>query len=133
MVMKNRPWHQILRIGVSVGLVVLLLSLTNLAQLSKAFAVVNVWYLLAALMLAFSQLAIGAYRWQIMLSPKAMQVPLHSLMAIYLVGSLFNKFLPTVSGIQLLCLRFLGEYIGRMYREVKRRPPYIIREKLGTE
>jgi len=35
------------------------------------------------------------------------------------------------SGIQLFCLGILGEYIGRVNREVRNRPEYIIRDKLG--
>jgi len=31
-----------------------------------------------------------------------------------------------LGGIQLLCLGLIGEYLAKVYREVKRRPPYII-------
>lgn len=37
------------------------------------------------------------------------------------------------SGIQLLCLGILGEYIGRMNKEVKNKPEYIARDKLGIK
>ena len=33
-----------------------------------------------------------------------------------------------VSGIQLLCLGVIGEYLAKMYLEVKQRPIYIINE-----
>jgi dolichol-phosphate mannosyltransferase len=35
------------------------------------------------------------------------------------------------SGIQLLSLGIIGEYIARMYGEVKRRPVYVVAERLG--
>lgn len=35
-------------------------------------------------------------------------------------------------GIQLLCLGVIGEYIGRIYLETKRRPRYIIQDRVGA-
>jgi polyisoprenyl-phosphate glycosyltransferase len=37
------------------------------------------------------------------------------------------------SGIQLLSLGIIGEYIGRIFAEVKRRPLYLIEERVGFE
>jgi dolichol-phosphate mannosyltransferase len=36
-----------------------------------------------------------------------------------------------LGGVQLLCLGILGEYIGRIYEEVKRRPMWVVREQCG--
>jgi dolichol-phosphate mannosyltransferase len=38
-----------------------------------------------------------------------------------------------VAGMQLLVLGIIGEYLGRVYDEVRRRPLYILRDKFGFE
>jgi dolichol-phosphate mannosyltransferase len=38
-----------------------------------------------------------------------------------------------LGGVQLVCTGILGEYVGRIYRESKRRPLYVVREELGAQ
>ncbi|MBL7851252.1 MAG: glycosyltransferase family 2 protein [Cyclobacteriaceae bacterium] len=35
------------------------------------------------------------------------------------------------SGVQLICLGIIGEYVGRIYRQVKNRPMFLIRNKIS--
>ena len=37
------------------------------------------------------------------------------------------------AGVQLLSLGIIGEYIGRIFAEVKRRPLYLVGQRLGFD
>jgi polyisoprenyl-phosphate glycosyltransferase len=38
-----------------------------------------------------------------------------------------------LGGVQLICVGILGEYIGRVYEEVKRRPLYVVQKRIGFD
>jgi polyisoprenyl-phosphate glycosyltransferase len=38
-----------------------------------------------------------------------------------------------IGGVQLIALGIMGEYVGRIYGEAKRRPLYLLRDRLGFE
>ena len=56
----------------------------------------------------------------------------------YLLGSTGAGFSPIlaavlfIGGTQLICIGILGEYIGRMFNEIKARPMYVVEELLGA-
>ncbi len=37
-----------------------------------------------------------------------------------------------IGGVQLFCIAIIGEYIGRIYVDVRRRPLYVIDESNNT-
>ena len=38
-----------------------------------------------------------------------------------------------LGGVQMIAIGILGEYIGRIYEEIKQRPLYVVRDGVGIE
>ena len=38
-----------------------------------------------------------------------------------------------MGGVQLLCIGILGEYLGRVFRQTKGRPLYIVAERINVD
>jgi polyisoprenyl-phosphate glycosyltransferase len=53
-------------------------------------------------------------------------VPVTGSMLLFVTGTFFG-------GMILLCLGIMGEYVGRIYRELKRRPLYVVAELQGFQ
>lgn len=59
----------------------------------------------------------------------------HAVFAIYagdVVPGWLSKVLPMyfLGGVQLFCFGIIGEYIRKIYSEVKQRPPYFIDKRV---
>jgi glycosyltransferase involved in cell wall biosynthesis len=62
---------------------------------------------------------------------------IYILYAKLIIGEVISGWASTIvsilflGGVQLICLGVIGEYIGKIFYEVKNRPPYIVDEKIG--
>src|SRR5262249_37601436 len=89
--------------------------------ISYSYIPLRIAYALGALISAFSFVLAGVYFTERLLSDRFIPQGFTTLAILVLL----------LGGVQLLTVGILGEYVGRIYDEVKRRPEYIEREVIG--
>lgn len=88
----------ILKTVVSVGLLALLFSRTDLRQVWKHASTASPGWLLAALGLYLAMILVSAWRWRLLLDAQRVAVSGSLLVNSYLVATFFNNFLPSNIG-----------------------------------
>jgi glycosyltransferase 2 family protein len=113
--LKNKWLLNIFKIVISAGLIAyLLIFQVNLGSLWQKITQAHWGYLLAASVLMVIGTALRAVRWQVLLKPLGIQVPLRRLVYMYFVGAFFNIFLPTGMGGDAVKMAMLGQDTGRV-------------------
>ena len=96
---SSRGWLTALKIVVSAGLLIYLLVFQiDLTQLWQTLRRARWSALIGAGLLMILGTALRALRWQALLQPLEIKVPLRRLVYLYFVGSFFNIFLPSGLG-----------------------------------
>jgi uncharacterized protein (TIRG00374 family) len=88
----------IVKIGVSAGLLYLLLRQVDLARLWALARTASVPWLAAALVLYLAMVLVSAWRWGLLLHAQHVRVGFGTLTSSFLVATFFNNFLPSNIG-----------------------------------
>jgi glycosyltransferase involved in cell wall biosynthesis len=85
---------------------------------------------------SFAPLRLAIWGWFIALAASFVGIVYALAIRLYITdwvkrwASIFTAVL-FLGGVQLITLGILGEYVGRIYAEVKLRPLFVVRERLG--
>jgi uncharacterized membrane protein YbhN (UPF0104 family) len=100
------------KIAVSAGLLILLLSRTDLSALALRFRQMNLAWALAALAAYGAMIAVSAWRWRVLLRVQATEVRPWKLTESLLVATFFNNFLPSNIGGDVVRVADTAQYTG---------------------
>jgi len=95
----------VLKVGVSLALLVYLLSTTDLHALQQRVRTGDTMLLALAMMLYAIILGISTWRWRVLLAAQGFEAPLASLSGSYLIATFFNNFLPSNVGGDVIRVR----------------------------
>lgn len=88
----------LLKIGISLGLLVLLVWKIGWRETWETLRQADARYLMAAWGLYLFSMVLRAYRWKVLLQIQKLEVPLSRLTSLYFIGTFFNSVLPTGFG-----------------------------------
>ena len=81
-----------------VGLIAVLISSVDLSMLIERFRSINIAYLLAVFILPHIAMLLSSRKWQILLIALNIRFHLYRLFNLYMIGTFFSNFLPTMVG-----------------------------------
>lgn len=87
-----------LRIILSVGLLAFLVSQVDLSEIWDRLVASNKWYILIAFLLGMVDRVLMAYKWNVLLKAKGMEIPLAQVTFVYWKTTFLGLFLPATVG-----------------------------------
>jgi hypothetical protein len=94
----RKHWSSLLRIGVTLLGLAIIFRQVDLGQIWQTLVQVDLYWVLAGVMLVNASLIVRAYRWFLLLRRLGAEVRLTRLTELYFVGNFFNAFLPSGFG-----------------------------------
>lgn len=96
--MNRKNVKKIIRGIISLSLMIFLLHKANLRDVWNLIISVDIYLFILAILLSIANTVVSAYRWQVLLTPKEINISLKNATMLYFIGSFFNNFLPTSFG-----------------------------------
>ena len=106
----------ILKIAVSIGLYLYIFKKIDLSKLWEHLRGAEVSYFIAAIAVYFLIQGLSAWRWYLLLRPLDIRAPYSRLLQYYLLGMLFNNFMPTGIGGDVFRIYYLHKDTGKLSR-----------------
>jgi uncharacterized protein (TIRG00374 family) len=103
-------------IKIAISLVLIAIILVFFVDIRKVFSDLSharLDYLLAAGLIMIAGTALRAVRWQVLLHPLGIRIPIQRLVYFYFIGAFFNLFLPTGLGGDVVKMAMLGQATKR--------------------
>ncbi len=94
----RKHWKTLLKVVISLGLILFLLSRIDIHALLQDLAHANPWWLTATVVLFALSILMRTLRWRVLTEARGMGVPLWRLARWYYIGAFFNTLLPTGFG-----------------------------------